>query len=209
MNIVILDDQELFKEGLHYLLQAIDPNICLFQASNIQQAQAIVEEHSDIALMLIDLDMPVNDGFVALELFTRLFATMPCVILSASTQRSDVIRALDEGAMGFISKQTKGPALLNALKLILSGEIYVPYGIMYAERRTNRDDDIAFTTRQLQVMALVRQGCLNKVIAHRLELAESTIKMHLSAIFEKLKVHNRTAAIKEINKLNITLPKLD
>ena len=159
--------------------------------------------------MLIDLEMPVHSGFEALDLFTTLFPTIPCAILSASTKRSDVTRALDHGALGFISKTAQGPVLHNALKLILAGDIYVPYDIMHAERRINRKNCVELTHRQLQVMTLVVDGLPNKVIADKLELAEPTVKMHLAAIYEKLKVHNRAAAIAKLNELNINLPSLD
>lgn len=209
MKLLILDDHALFRDGLHYMLQAIDSNIELLQADSMSKAKELIEDTSDLSLLLIDLEMPVNDGFEALDLFTTLYPTLPCVILSASNKRSDVTKALDGGALGFISKTSHGDVLFNALKLILSGEIYVPYDIMLTERRINRDNDIQLTKRQLQVMSLVVRGLPNKLIADKLTLAEPTIKMHLSAIFEKLNVHNRSAAIAAINENDISLPELD
>ncbi len=208
MKILILDDHALFREGLHYMFQAFNPEIVLLQAETMAQAKTVINEHPDTCLLLIDLEMPVNDGFEALYLFTTLFPTMPCVILSASSNRSDVTKAIERGALGFISKNAPGDVLHNALKLILAGEIYVPYDIMHVERRINRSNGISLTKRQLQVMALVMKGLQNKLIADQLDLAEATVKMHLAATFEKLGVHNRTAAIAEIAKRKIALPEI-
>lgn len=106
MKILILDDHALFRDGLNYMLQSIAPEINLIEAATVDSAVALIQEHDDISLALIDLDMPVQDGFDALTLFTSNFATLPCVILSASTKRSDVTKALDLGAVGFISKNS-------------------------------------------------------------------------------------------------------
>lgn len=206
MKILVIDDHALFREGLHFALNAIDSSIDLLQADSLSQARSTVEENPDLALLLIDLEMPVNDGFEALDIFTTLYPTLPCVILSASTKRSDVVRALEGGALGYVSKTSPAAAMHNAIKLVLSGEIYVPYSIMHAERRVNREKRIDLTPRQRQVMSLVIQGCPNKIIADKLDLAEPTVKMHLSAIFEKLNVHNRSAAIAKIRENQISIP---
>ncbi|MFC3120468.1 response regulator [Agaribacter flavus] len=154
MKIIILDDHALFREGLQYILQAIDRNIEVLQAPSLKDAQYLLSSHAEIELLLIDLDMPVNDGFEALDLFTTLYPTLPCVILSASTKRTDVEKALEHGALGYISKASKGEILRNALKLILSGEIYIPYDIMLSERRQDKNLRVKLTERQLEVMAL-------------------------------------------------------
>jgi DNA-binding NarL/FixJ family response regulator len=195
----------MFREGLQNVLQAMDSDLQVFQAGSIEQTDDLLKEHQDVAMLLIDLEMPVHDGFYALDYFSQRYLTLPCVILSSSTKRSDAKRALDSGAMGYICKSTQSTSLYNAIKLILEGEIYVPYEIMLAERRVNRVDDLAFTQRQKQVIKLMMLGEATKVIANELELAEATVKMHLSAIFTKLKVHNRSAAISKINSLRIQL----
>lgn len=208
IKILILDDHALFRDGIKHVLHSMDNAIEVLQSDSLENAKTMVEQHPDLSMLLIDLDMPINDGFEALDLFTTLYSTLPCVILSASTKRSDVTKALEKGALGFISKNSRSEVLHNALKLILAGEVYIPYDIMHTERRVNRKNHVDLTNRQLQVMSLVKQGCPNKIIADKLELAEPTIKMHLSAIFEKLKVHNRTAALEQVNKLKISLPEL-
>ena len=209
MKILILDDHALFREGLHYTFQVINPEIELLQAESFEQARDIIEKTPELNLLLIDLEMPVIDGFEALDAFTTLFPTLPCVILSASSNRGDVNKAIQGGALGFISKNTQGESLNSALKLILSGEIYVPFDIMHVDRRINRNESVELTKRQREVMSLVVKGLPNKLIADKLDLAEATVKMHLAAIFEKLGVHNRSAAIAEVSKHKLALPMID
>ncbi len=209
MKVLVIDDHALFRDGLHYALKAIDSSIVLLQADSLSQAKITVEKHPDLVILLIDLEMPVNDGFETLDIFTTLYPTLPCVILSASTKRNDVNKAIDAGALGFISKNSPAAAMHNAMSLILAGEIYVPHSIMYTERRINREKRIDLTPRQRQVMSLVIEGCPNKIIAAKLDLAEPTVKMHLSAIFEKLNVHNRSAAIAKIREKHISLVNTD
>ena len=114
MKLLVLDDHSLFKDGLDHLLQSFDPNIELLKASTIKEAEALIQQNSSISLMLIDLEMPDANGFEVLDYFTHHFPTFRGVILSASTKRRDIEKALKKGAMGFISKTSKGSALYNA-----------------------------------------------------------------------------------------------
>lgn len=203
MEILLLDDHSLFRDGLEYLLKALDPSLKVIQAATILEAQNELSQNNNVALLLIDLDMPEKNGFEAMASFHDKFPLIPCVILSASNKRSDVEKALAQGAMGYISKSSKGEALYNAIKLILSGEIYIPYEIMHKERRSNSLDRLQLSQRQKQVIQLVAEGHANKMIAYKLDIAEPTVKMHLAAIFGKLDVHNRTAALAKLAELQI------
>lgn len=206
MKILALDDHSLFRDGLRFVLQSYDDSIELLEAVSFDMSLAIIEEHDDLALFLIDLELPSQSGFEVLEYVVKHYQTLPCVILSASTKRTDVERALKAGAMGFISKNAKGQSLYNAIKLVLSGEVFVPYDIMFTERRVNREQNVNLSKRQQQVMSLIKKGLPNKLIASQLSLSESTVKMHVSAIFEKLQVNNRVAALAAISEQNISLP---
>ena len=155
--------------------------------------------------MLLDLNMPKIGGFEILENFTKSYPTLPVVIISASNKRSDIQRALALGAMGFISKDTTGDVMLNALKLILSGGIYTPpdlkQQVTHAEDQTNQTPDL--TPRQLDVLKLMVEGHSNKIIAAELALAETTVKMHVTAILNRLAVSNRTQAAMVAEKLGL------
>jgi DNA-binding NarL/FixJ family response regulator len=126
------------------------------------------------------------------------------VILSASNLRSDVQRALDIGAVGFIHKDITAAVILNAIRMILSGGIYVPPNLMNSPQENNSKKIIqALTPRQRQVLIRLAAGDSNKVIAAEMGLSEATVKMHITAIFKHLGVSNRTQAALEAEKLDL------
>jgi len=207
MKILIADDHAMFREGIQHVIKDLAEHVEILEASNSEAALQHARQHSDIDLVLLDLNMPGKNGFAALDIFCEQYPTLPVVILSGSNLRSVVQRALDNGAMGFISKESSGSTMLNALRLVLSGEIYVPSSLVgHDNKQSNGQGSETLTPRQLDVLALLVEGCSNKIIAKRLGLAESTIKMHVTAIFRELNVNNRTQAAKAVENLGIDLP---
>ena len=206
MKILIVDDHALFREGLTHVLHGLDEQVDLLEASNCDLAIQYVSENADLDLVLLDLNMPGKDGFAALDTITKNYPATPVVILSASNQRGDMQNALDAGAVGFITKDTTSAVMLNALRLILSGGVYIPTGM--AQQQV-ADENISITSdltpRQLQVLTLLVQGESNKLIATELELAEATVKMHVSSIFKSLGVINRTQAAMVAEKRGLCL----
>jgi DNA-binding NarL/FixJ family response regulator len=142
------------------------------------------------------------------------------VVLSASEQPETVIRAIDGGAMGFIPKTSSSQLLIGALRLVLSGGIYLPQEVLRREQaiapaaplpagtpaQLRSPREIGLTDRQSQVLALVVQGKPNKLICRDLDLAEGTVKIHVSAILKALGVTNRTQAVIAVSKLGMKLP---
>lgn len=204
MKILVVDDHALFREGLSHVLQSLEQNVSILEAPNCDVAIQLVSEHADLDLVLLDLNMPGTDSFEVLEMFTKSYPATPVVILSASTQREDVQRALDAGAVGFIGKDTSSALMINALRLIFSGGIYTP-PIMSEQQISTQDTDnsLELTPRQLQVLALLVKGGSNKVIASKLDIAEATVKMHITSILKSLSVTNRTQAALVSEKLGL------
>lgn len=208
MKMLIIDDHALFRAGLSHILNELEENINILEASNYESAFKLVSDNSDLDLVLLDLNMPGKDGFSALDTFSKEYPAMPIVILSASIQQSNVRRALDTGAMGYIPKDTPSHVMLNALRLILDGGIYVPTCMAQQnndELNLNNSNAHNLTPRQLEVLAMVVQGNSNKVIAARLELAEATVKMHVTAILKCFGVSNRTQAAMAAEKFGLNL----
>ena len=208
MKILIIDDHALFREGLRHVLDALEANVSIIEAADCDRAFLLAAENPDLDLVLLDLNMPGKDGFTVLQIFTKKYPATPVVILSASTAQSDVQRALDSGAMGYIPKDTTSAVMLNALRLILSGEIYVPYNMTQPdyEIQNTANGATRLTPRQAQVLALLVRGFSNKKIASQLDLAESTVKMHVTSIMKGLGVDNRTQAAMAVEKQGIKLP---
>ena len=208
MKILIVDDHALFRGGLCHVLQYLDEQVDVLEASNCDCAMQHVEANPDLDLVLLDLNMPGEDGFKGLHSFSTLYPTIPVVIVSASNRRRDIQRALDTGAMGFIPKESTSSVMLNALQLVLAGSIHLPPSMGQQSNpysKPTNDTVQTLTPRQLQVLSMVVQGHSNKVIAAQLDIAETTIKMHVTAILKSLGVSNRTQAAMAAEKLGLFL----
>jgi len=213
VKILIADDHALFREGMRHVLDDLAQPLTVLEAADCQHTLQHAMQHPDLDLVLLDLCMPGEDGFTALEFFASRFPATPVVILSASDQRSDMQRALDLGAMGFIPKATSGPVMLSALNLVLSGGVYIPPSMIKNEHSpipgNGHKNESGLTPRQLEVLSLLVEGGANKEIAQRLNLAEATVKMHVTAILKNLGVNNRTRAARAAEQAGITLPDMD
>lgn len=210
MKILIADDHALFREGLRHVLEDLTESLMVLEAVDCQHAIQYAKENPDLDLVLLDLQMPGDDGFTALEFVTSHLPATPVVILSASDRQSDMQRSLDMGAMGFIPKNTSGSIMLSALNLVLSGGVYIPPSMIndgyHLHSTEGQQNTAGLTPRQLEVLALVVEGNANKEIAQRLNLAEATVKMHVTAILKCLGVNNRTKAARAVEQIGISLP---
>jgi DNA-binding SARP family transcriptional activator/ActR/RegA family two-component response regulator len=133
MKVLITDDHALIREALHTVLKQLKHETVIFEASNSGQAMRIVEEHPDLSLVLLDINLPDRDGFSVLGELRERFPTVAVIILSALDDQDQVKRAFSLGALGFIPKTTEREVILNAIRLVLSGGIYIPSEILDGE----------------------------------------------------------------------------
>ncbi len=196
MKILIVDDHAVVREGVAAVLRQAVEVAVIFQASDIASGIALADEHPDLDVVLLDLSMPGVSGMAALDAFGSRHGALPVIVLSSSEAESDVRAALAHGALGYVAKSAKPATLVAALRLVLSGEIYVPP--FMADRAVAPDPDrlAALTERQRDVLRLVAGEASNKEIAHRLTISEKTVKAHLTAIFRALNVGSRGEAAK-------------
>ncbi len=172
MKVLVVDDHPLICEALRQVLRALDPNIELLEAGGDQDALAAAARSDHLDLILLDLALPDADGFEVLRELRERHPSFPVVVLSASEQVEFVMRALDAGAMGFIPKTSSNELLLGALRLVLSGGVYLPAEVLrqshapavVAGSAGMSPRDLGLTQRQAQVLALVVQGKPNKLI---------------------------------------------
>lgn len=224
MKILIVDDHPLIREALHHVLTVLDADIKLIEAQNFAEGITAADSHPDLDLILLDLGLPDIDGNDALVELRRRYPAVPTVVLSASEHPATVTRAIETGAMGFIPKTTSSQLLLNALRLVLAGGVYLPTEVLRHHEGTpepalrlaaEASDSgkmlaphaIGLTERQSDVLALLVQGKSNKLICRDLGLAEGTVKIHVTAILKTLNVSNRTQAVIAVGKLGLQLPK--
>ena len=225
MKILIVDDHPLIREALRHVLTVLDDTFVLIEAQNHAEALIAADANPDLDLILLDLGLPDIDGFDALSQLREQYPGAPVVVLSASEQPEIVMRAIDAGAMGFIPKTSSNQLLLDALRLVMSGGVYLPLEVLHrhqgapetALRRAMQarqsgkalsPREVGLTARQAQVLALLVQGKPNKLICRDLNLAEGTVKIHVTAILKALNVSNRTQAVIAVGKLGLLLPKL-
>jgi len=217
LKVLVVDDHPLICEALRQVLRALDRNIELLEASNGERALAEADRSDSLDLILLDLALPDADGFEVLRELRERHPSFPVVVLSASENADIVMRALDAGAMGFIPKTSSNEVLLGALRLVLSGGVYLPAEVLrqasspaLAPKGVRGAEpgyrDLGLTERQAQVLALVVQGKPNKIICRELDLAEGTVKIHVTAILKALGVTNRTQAVIAVGKLGLKLP---
>ncbi len=201
MKILVADDHALFREGLRYVLAQLGDEVEMLEAKDCAEALALIGNRSDLDLVLLDLAMPGMDGLAGLRALRARHPSVPVVILAASEEPTDVRQALDGGAMGFIPKSSTSKVMLSALRLVLSGGVYLPPAFL--ERfQTGRApiaapslEALGLTPRQHDVLRMLGRGQSNKEIARVLGLAEGTVKLHISAILRGLGVDNRTRAV--------------
>lgn len=215
MKVLVVDDHALIREALHSVLKQLNREAVIFEASNSQKAMRIVEEHPDISFILLDINLPDRDGFSVLRELRERYPTIAIVILSSSDDQDTVKRAFKLGALGFIPKTTEREVILNAIKLVFSGGVYIPSQMLEETRSPRLVDDpagrdsfkgIGLTDRQIEVLALLMKGRSNKVIARTLNMAVPTVKNHITAVLKTLGVASRTEAIIKVGKMGWELP---
>src|SRR5215475_4164724 len=163
MKILLVDDHALIRDALRGVLKELAADATVLEASDCRQAMRLIEAHPDLHLILLDLNLPDRDGFSVLADLRRRYATISLVVLSAVEDREKVMRALDLGAMGFIPKSSPRDVMVNALRLVFAGGIYIPPEALgrsepkerrrATERRVS-PADLGLTERQMEVLAL-------------------------------------------------------
>lgn len=189
MKILVCDDHALFREGLRLVLEEVDPDAEILEASEGEEALSIVANDEDIDLLLLDLSMPGMDGWISLRQLRSRYPAIPVAIVSASEDPGDVQRALDGGAAGFIPKSSRGEALVGALRRILDGEIYAPPRTQQRAKpsRTAGSDRVeSLTESEREVLALLSQGKTSREIGDALGLPESEVASRVASVLGTL-----------------------
>ena len=207
MKILHADDHPMFREGLRFFLQLLGPEVTVLEAGNLRAALDKLALEWPVDLMLLDLQMPgvsEIEGFLAIR---RAYPALPVVIVSGVNDPQIIRTLLDGGARGYIPKFTGSEQLMDALRRVLNGEVYVPDAMFLPPSQAAGSGESApLTSRQSQILPLLAEGMPNKRIANALGLTEGTVKQHLKDLFRRLNANNRTQAVREARRLGL-LPK--
>jgi DNA-binding NarL/FixJ family response regulator len=229
MKVLLIDDHPLILSALQTIIQGLGENVSVVGAGSAKAARDTLKQNSDFDLALLDLRLGDADGFDVLTEFRAAYPAMPVVVVSASDRTSDVIRAIDLGAMGFVPKRSSNDVLFEALSMVMSGGIYVPPmnmgdesagadlysdstpGNLRSVRQSAADEgyqshapleSLGLTPRQTEVLGLLLQGKPNKLIARDLKLSVETVKDHVAAVLRTLNVSSRTQAVLAVGQMS-------
>ncbi|HKX95568.1 MAG TPA: response regulator transcription factor [Methylibium sp.] len=231
MKVLLIDDHPLILSALTSVIRGLGDDLEVVGVGSAAETRTMLQQDPAFDLVLLDLQLADANGFDLLAELRAAYPSLPVVVVSASDRTSDVIRSIDMGAMGFVPKRASNETLFEALRLVMSGGIYVPpmsLGIdtsgpapASAEADTTpgylrvvgheagRSDyqstpslaSLGLTPRQTDVLALLLQGKPNKLIARDLNLSVETVKDHVAAVLRTLGVNSRTQAVLAVSQM--------
>ena len=202
MIALIADDHPLFRVALSQACANILGNdALLLQADNMQQVWPLLRQHPDTHFIFLDLRMPGSDGFTGLSALRTEYPDVPVIMVSAEEDPVIIKQALALGAAAYVPKSAPLELLSQAIAAVLNGDSWLPEALVQDvhNARALIDEDFAkrleqLTPQQFRVLKMIADGLLNKQIAYEMNVQETTIKQHVSAILRKLNVNNRTLA---------------
>lgn len=213
-KLIVADDHPLFRNALIHAISNTMATEATIETDCFDATVQALEQHPDADLLLLDLHMPGNCGFLGLIQLRKTFPTMPIVVISASDDMDVIRRVMNFGASAFIPKSAHPLEIGKALNAVLAGEIWLPekfQHLLSANQQQHDDSDLAsrvaqLTQQQYKVLYYLTEGWLNKQIAYDLHISEATVKAHMTAIFRKLGVTNRTQVVIQAQRLQLEAP---
>lgn len=213
--VLIADDHPICRAAVQLAAESVLPGVQVTEAATIHEAETMLAERSPFCFIVLDMMMPDALGFSGLSRILELAGESPVALMSSNDDPATVERALAMGATSFISKALPIKALAAEL-LSLSRKAPRAEWRALGEpgRREREDGDIvalfdALTSCQRRAVMELRDGALNKQIAHKLDVSEATVKSHLAAAFRKLGVSNRTQAVLLIRQYDLIMRRAD
>lgn len=201
-RVLIADDHPLVRDALRMAIMNKLPSLVIEEAVAIESAERIAKTRQDIALVLLDYQLPDSDGFSGFFRLQHVLGAVPIAIVSAFDDHRIVNAAQAVGAAGFLSKGQPLDEIADSVaRLIDGGTAFPPAASVPDDLRQMGDRLDSLSPAQKRVLAALVRGDLNKQIAADLDLTEATVKAHLTAIFRKLGVHNRLQAILAVKPL--------
>lgn len=215
-RLLIADDHPLFRAALREAAGKVVPRPAIAEADTLDATLEALEGCDDIELVLLDLHMPGAHGLSGLAALRSQHPGVAVLVVSAHDTPRVVRRVMDHDAAGFISKSADSGQISAAIESVLAGEEWVPPALaarVAAEPGDAGDKALAaclarLTAQQFRVLGLLSEGLLNKQIADQLAIQERTVKAHVTAIFDKLGVRNRTQASNLMHSLDLNPPSL-
>jgi DNA-binding NarL/FixJ family response regulator len=200
LKLLLADDHEMVRIAMRYALAGLAESIFWLEAENATQVHATLARENGIDLAIVDLNMPGADGIEWVRSLRATHPMLPLLVISGTEDGALVRSLIACGVAGFIPKSDSSAVILQAVRLVLAGGTYAPLRLLAPTAQPTHADHrtpavLGLTARQQEVLALLARGLPNKLIARDLDLSESTVKVHLLAIYRVLAVRNRTEAV--------------
>ncbi|MBU1620323.1 MAG: response regulator transcription factor [Gammaproteobacteria bacterium] len=195
-QIVLAEDHPIFLDALASAISEAIPAVQVFKAADYLRLFELLEEHCEqLDMLLMDLSMPGSSGLSGLHFIRSRFKELPIVVLSGHDDLAMRQQCLSAGASAFLSKSADYRDVIKLINQLLHGDYQFQAAPTHAAEVNSAQKLIArLTPGQYKVFQLLAEGYSNKHIANKLGVAEKTVKVHVSAILEKLQVDNRTQA---------------
>lgn len=199
INIVIADDHKMVREGLKQLLELEPSFVVVGEASDGYECLNIINKVKP-DIVLLDINMPNLDGLQTLKIMRQQGITTKVIFLTINSDADYVIRAMDYKCNGYVLKDSDFDTLKSAITLVEEGEIYIEPSLIteinfnLVKREIVNEELGELTEREIEVLKMLSKGMLNKEIAAALNISERTVKNHVSNIFKKINVADRTQA---------------
>ncbi len=208
INILIIDDHQLYLEGMKAVINKLFPLSSVFSASTISDAFDILEQYTDIDIILLDVRMPNGGAPAVLQTLQEKNHAIPVLIISASENSADLKMALSYGALGYLPKSSTSEALKEAVETVLEGNEYLTsswHSSLNMPRNITSyegEEKISISPRLYEVLQLIEKGLTSPEISSLLKLSEHTVKSYIRELFSRFDVHNRTELIQTARQLH-------
>lgn len=213
ITVVVADDHKLFREGLKRILNMEQDLEVIGECADGRQVIEFCQQHKP-DVVLLDINMPVENGVTATEKLREMCPDVKVIILSIHDDESYVFETLRKGASGYLLKDMEAESLIDAIRTVAAGHAYIHpkvtgklihqlrrmantdgAAVAQAEKKQPQNINVPLTKREIEVLRLMAEGKSNKMIGEHLFISEKTVKNHVSSILQKMEVEDRTQAV--------------
>lgn len=211
-TLLIADDHPLYRDAIRGALMSSFKQVTLLETADLGETIEMLQQNRQIDLLLLDLHMPGSGDLFGLIHIRKIFPDIPVAVVSGLEDPDIISKVMNVGAMGFVPKTASAQQISQAVATMLEGDLWLPES--YATDDVELDSEFtelavkvaSLTPAQYKVLCYMRDGLLNKQIGYNLDIATATVKAHVTAIFKKLHINNRTQAVLIASHLQLVRP---